>query len=123
MRTQFRVTRRGITVRVHVLPTERDVTAAYCAAGPNGIASTAAQLARGETVRGFTVARKRGRCAHITLPLTGWTPGLVAHEVTHVAGIFGHCNAGDDEPMAYFVGDMVDSICTRMQRLEARYAR
>jgi hypothetical protein len=116
----FKVTRRGITVRLRVLPTARDVTRDYMAGLTKfrRAGGEAQRLARGDQVQGYTAARVRVYVATITLPLSGWTPGLVAHEVLHVATAFGHTNQGDDEPMAYFVGDMVDSICNRLRRLE-----
>lgn len=115
----FQVTRRGITVRVRVLPGVREVTQAWCKKSAASGRTWSLALDDGLEVHGFTIARAGGGHAEITLPLAGWTPGLVAHEVVHAATSFGHRNSGDDEPMAYFVGDMVDSICARLRKLEA----
>lgn len=107
----FRITRRGIAVRVRVLPALADVGRAYHGGRTRRNAN--------ELICGFTDVAKGRRIAHITLPLDRWTPGLVAHEVTHVADRFGLREGADDEPMAAFIGDMTDSICTRLQRLQA----
>lgn len=112
----FEVTRRAITVRVTVLPTPDDVTAAYLR-GSGG-----RRMRCGKRVHGFTVTRVGDPIARVTLNLARWTPGLVAHEVTHVATSFGLRQGDDDEPQAYFVHEMTDSICARLRRLEAACA-
>ncbi|MFN9611214.1 MAG: hypothetical protein ACK58C_03430 [Betaproteobacteria bacterium] len=112
----FTVTRRGITVRVTVLPTPRDVTRAFLEG------SGARRMACGKVVHGFTSVRSGSAVARVTLNLSQWTPGLVAHELTHVASAYGLRDGDDDEPMAYFVHDMTDSICARMRKLEAACA-
>lgn len=109
----FRITRRGICVRVRVLSAVADVDRAY----RDGKARRERQQ-----VWGFTRVRAGRRVAHVVLPLAGWTPGLVAHEVTHVADKFGLRDGHDDEPMATFVGEMTDSICARLARLEVACA-
>ena len=112
----FTVTRRGITVRVTVLPTPRDVTRAFLEG------SGVRRMACGKVVHGFSSVRSGSAVARVTLNLSHWTPGLVAHEITHVASAYGLRDGDDDEPMAYFVHDMTDSICARMRKLEAACA-
>lgn len=102
----FRVTRRGVRVRVRVLADVAEVDRAYRAGKPRR---------ERKQVWGYMYA---GRSVmHIVLPLAGWTPGLVAHEVTHVADRYGLRAGDDDEPMATIVGELTDSICARLARL------
>lgn len=111
----FQITRRCICVRVRVLPTVADVDRAF--------RGGKARRERGQ-VHGFLADTRAGvsKRLRVTLPLRGWTPGLVAHEMVHVADRFGLRDIADDEPMANAVEELVDSICTRMAKLEAKCA-
>lgn len=112
----FCVTVRGLTVRVRVLA---DVQAVDRARN-GGRASR-----NGRTVQGFLEYSLVGRSRPtMTLPLAGWTPGIVAHECVHVAVLAGRAAdvAHDDEPLAYAVQSLTDAICRRMRKLEAARA-
>lgn len=109
----FTVSRRAAWVRVRVLPTIADVDRACRGGKPRR---------EKKLVHGFTENAVGAKVVRVTLPLEGWTPGLVAHEVVHVVESFGLRDLADDEPMATLVGELTDSICTRMRKLEAKCA-
>lgn len=106
----FTVTRRGVCVRIRVLPTVVDVDQA-CRAYEGR------RRQAGQFVKGFFVPAVKARyIGTITLPAAGADLAeIVPHEVTHAAiERFKQVDIADDEPLAYLIGQLTQSIRRRL---------
>jgi hypothetical protein len=73
-------------------------------------------------VHGFAEPLRGGR-AQITLAAGAWTPGIVAHEVTHAAQFADVVSCADDEVLPSFIERFTDLICARLRKAEATCLR